>query len=183
MMAATQMDNLPEFSPAVGHSDYEDSQDDFGYAGRGRRGCCFWFPCFGPGRSVTLWERISTTPASEKEDDIGWGWEWWDKGLDTFKKVREWSELVAGPKWKTFIRRFNKGRGGMKPAGANGGKFHYDPSSYALNFDEGPGHNGYPVEDDDRLFRDFSSRYASIPLTAKPSFVEVGKDISAVSGS
>ncbi|KAG6437180.1 hypothetical protein SASPL_102091 [Salvia splendens] len=33
---------------------------------------------------------------------------WWSDGVEAFKKVREWSELVAGPKWKTFIRRFYK---------------------------------------------------------------------------
>lgn len=87
--------------------------------------------------------------------------------MDAFKKVREWSELVAGPKWKTFIRRCSKNR--PKP-----GKFQYDPLSYALNFDEGHGQNGN-LEDEDRVFRDFSSRYASIPMSAKSS-MDLGKD-------
>lgn len=80
------------------------------------------------------------------------------------KKAREWSEIVAGPKWKTFIRRFNKT-----------GKFRYDPLSYALNFDNGwQGQNGQ-MQDDDQVFRDFSSRYAAIPFSIKVS-TELGND-------
>ena len=47
--------------------------------------------------------------------------------------AREWSELVAGPRWKTFLRRFGRAhRGGAaRPA-----KHQYDPVSYALNFDD-----------------------------------------------
>ncbi|PPS03054.1 hypothetical protein GOBAR_AA17630 [Gossypium barbadense] len=51
--------------------------------------------------------------------------------------------------------------------GNGGGKFHYDPLSYALNFDEGPGGNGN--YDDDYFKRNFSYRYATLPLSTKPS--------------
>ena len=78
-------------------------------------------------------------------------------------KVREWSELVAGPKWKTFIRRFNRA-----PARA---KFNYDPCSYALNFDQGEGQNG--EFDDGGVFRDFPSRYAAVP--AQGSLLKDGR--------
>ncbi|XP_031107302.1 uncharacterized protein LOC116011989 [Ipomoea triloba] len=132
-----------------------DENDDFEELALRRRGCCLWLPCFGR-RPAGAWERIPTSE-SYKED-------WLGKSTSALKKVREWSELVAGPKWKTFIRRFNKHR--SKPV-----KFQYDPVSYALNFDEQSGNN----LDDGHLPRDFSSRYASIPATAK-SPMDLGKD-------
>ncbi|KAK4346319.1 hypothetical protein RND71_032658 [Anisodus tanguticus] len=122
-----------------------------------KRGCCFWFPSFRCG--LTVWERVSTSDQKEEPN-------WWDKGINAVMKVREWSELVAGPKWKTFIRRFNKNR-------SKTNKFNYDPLSYSLNFDDGPGVNDQ--SEDDRLFRDFSSRFASIPISAKSS-MDLGKD-------
>ncbi|KAL3526436.1 hypothetical protein ACH5RR_011092 [Cinchona calisaya] len=157
--------NIPVFSPTDSAESDEELQEELAFTNR--RGCCFWFPCFGSGHSDTVWERISTTPAKEETSS----WDWWDKGLNALKKIREWSELVAGPKWKTFIRRFKKSRG-FKTAGA---KFQYDPFSYSLNFDEGPGPNGLFIDDDDSLYRDFSSRYASIPVTAN-SFVGGGRN-------
>lgn len=174
MMAANNnnISSIPEFSSTETDSD-EEMQEELAFANR--RGCCFWLPCFGSGQSDTIWERISTTP--EKEDTSRWSWDWWEKGLNALKKVREWSELVAGPKWKTFIRRFNKSRG-LK----GGARFQYDPVSYALNFDEGQGPNGLLVGDDDRFYRDFSSRFASIhgSVTAAKSFAaEAGKDGTA----
>ncbi|KAL0461678.1 UNVERIFIED_CONTAM: hypothetical protein Slati_0055400 [Sesamum latifolium] len=111
------------------------------------RGCCsfFRFPCF----KSKKWERISTL---EREQEVSGSGSLWGKGIQAVKKVREWSELVAGPKWKTFIRRFKKTPSRPKP-----GKFQYDPFSYALNFDESS------QFEDERIFRDFSSRYAAIP--------------------
>uniref|UniRef100_A0A5B7BUC9 NHL domain-containing protein n=1 Tax=Davidia involucrata TaxID=16924 RepID=A0A5B7BUC9_DAVIN len=142
----------------------EDEMQEIAFA---KRGCCFWIPCIGVGAaerspstagstSSTWWERIRT---AEKEES----WCWWSNG---WKNVKVWSELVAGPRWKTFIRRFNKNRVG-------GGKFHYDPLSYALNFDDGPGQNGHL--DEDYAYRDFSIRYASIPASAKSS-MDLGKE-------
>ncbi|CAN4079267.1 unnamed protein product [Withania somnifera] len=114
-----------------------------------KRGCCFCFPSFSSGRSV--WERVSTSDQKEEPH-------WWDKGLNAIMKVREWSELVAGPKWKTFLRRFSKNRSKTI-------KFNYDPLSYSLNFEDGP--RVTDQSEDDRILRDFSSRFASIPVSAK----------------
>lgn len=132
------------------------STDDLEQPAFFRRGCCcFWtLPCYNSRKSKD-WERISTSENYEQHDGSVYQ-SWWGQGIEAFKKVREWSELVAGPKWKTFIRRFNKA-----PARAKSGKFQYDPFSYALNFDQGPGQNGQ--FEDDGVFRDFPARYAAIP--------------------
>lgn len=82
-------------------------------------------------------------------------------------KVREWSELAAGPRWKTFIRRFSRSRSGGSRHAA--GKYQYDPLSYALNFDEG--HNGDFGDDGYDGLRNFSTRYA-----APPPFKSVSSD-------
>ncbi|GKC04647.1 hypothetical protein Tco_0996257 [Tanacetum coccineum] len=66
------------------------------------------------------------------------------------KSVKEYSELVAGPKWKNFIRRFSK-----KPK-TRSHAYQYDPQSYALNFNDGLDIH----EDDDLLPRSFSTRFA-----------------------
>ncbi|KAG6390784.1 hypothetical protein SASPL_148529 [Salvia splendens] len=67
------------------------------------RCCCVWtFPCYGTPKPKNL-ERISPSETEHHDGDRSW-----TDGVEAFKKVREWSELVAGPKWKTFIRRFNK---------------------------------------------------------------------------
>lgn len=138
-----------------------DLNDDVSELMFAKRGCCSWIPCFGAERSSTVgsvwWQRMRPV---ENDDP------WWSRG---WKKVREWSEIVAGPKWKTFIRRFNKNR-----AFKQTGKFNYDEFSYSLNFDEGPGQNGH-FDDDDILHRDFSSRYASVPASAKSS-MDLGKE-------
>lgn len=133
-------------------------------------GCCFCFPCFYSRRSssvgLTWWERIH-----------GNDHPWCARGITAFKKIREWSELVAGPKWKTFIRRFNRNsRGSGSGHNRHGRKFQYDPLSYALNFDEGPGgQNGnFDDENDDYGgFRDFSTRYAS--ASGRPLAMEAAR--------
>lgn len=126
---------------------------------RSRRRGCFSLPCFdrpsaSPSVGLTWWQRIR--PA-----EISSGNSLWSRGVGAVMKIREWSELVAGPRWKTFIRRFNRNRSGGKHA-----NFQYDPLSYAMNFDEGPAHSGdFTPEGDDvdgyyYSSRNFSSRYA-----------------------
>ena len=122
----------------------------------GRRGC-FCFPCFRDRRPPSTavgsvwWERVSTVRLSDRR--------WWSRGVTALRKVREWSEIVAGPKWKTFIRRLNRN----SRTASGSGKFQYDPLSYSLNFDEGQGYNGNldaaEEEEEQAVFRDFSSRY------------------------
>ncbi|XP_076937218.1 uncharacterized protein LOC143604706 [Bidens hawaiensis] len=63
------------------------------------------------------------------------------------KSLKEYSELVAGPKWKNFIRKFSRR--------TKTTQFQYDLQSYALNFNNGDDH-----EDDDLLPRSFSTRFA-----------------------
>ncbi|KAG6412215.1 hypothetical protein SASPL_124886 [Salvia splendens] len=126
---------------------------------RSRRRGCFSLPCFDRLRSdssgaTTWWQRMRS------------------RGVGAVMKIREWSELVAGPKWKTFIRRFNRNRSG----GGKHANFQYDPLSYAMNFDEGPGGQtgdfAKEGEDADGYYyasRNFSSRYAK-------GSMDMGKD-------
>lgn len=132
--------------------------------------CSFCFTCcFGSRHRSAVagfawWERVrATSSLSESHSEPATGSpaarRWWSPGATAFMKVREWSELVAGPRWKTFIRRFNRSRSGVSRHAP--GKYQYDPLSYALNFDEG--HNGdFDDEGYDGL-RNFSTRYAAAP--------------------
>ncbi|XP_051204048.1 uncharacterized protein [Lolium perenne] len=89
---------------------------------------------------------------------------WWRRGVDALMKVREWSELVAGPRWKTFIRSFRRGH--HRHAGAGGGrKLNYDALNYALNFDEG----ACSPEDGGAEYPDFSARFAAPPGSVRTS--------------
>ncbi|XP_071726819.1 uncharacterized protein [Rutidosis leptorrhynchoides] len=72
--------------------------------------------------------------------------------MNRFKTLKEFSELVAGPRWKNFIRKFSK-----KPRKGNS-PFQYDPESYALNFNNSNG--GINGDDDDMLPSSFSTRFA-----------------------
>ncbi|VVA16933.1 PREDICTED: unknown [Prunus dulcis] len=130
--------------------------------GRTSSRCCFCIPA-----SSAWWERMRANQNNDR---------WWSRGFKAFYKLREWSEIVAGPRWKTFIRRFNRNRsggGGSSGAGRHHGKFQYDPLSYALNFDEGK----EDEDDEDGGFRDFSTRFASLP-PVRSGLPESSKDVA-----
>ncbi|CAL0317249.1 unnamed protein product [Lupinus luteus] len=74
--------------------------------------------------SSQWWKRILENSNINKIE------KWWSQG---FKKLREWTQIVAGPKWINFIRRFDKKRTIS---------LNYDPLSYALNFDDGSNDDG-----------------------------------------
>lgn len=113
--------------------------------------CCFCIP-----RSSVLFHRVpsdETLPESATRPR-----KWWGSAVGALMTVRQWSEIAAGPKWKTFIRRFNR-----NPRPNNHRGFGYDPLSYSLNFDGGDGDTG-PERD-----FGFSTRFVAPPASAKPS--------------
>ncbi|KAI3763126.1 hypothetical protein L1987_53576 [Smallanthus sonchifolius] len=126
-----------------------------------KRRCCFCIPY--------RWQKVrSSSPEHNSEQTL------WSRGIGALKKLREWSEIVAGPRWKTFIRRFNRN----KSFGRQSSKFQYDPLGYALNFDEGPLEHGDSELENEYMVRNFSSRYVSrtkIPITSKTP-IDLGKD-------
>ncbi|XP_073265978.1 uncharacterized protein [Populus alba] len=65
------------------------------------------------------------------------------------KKVKEASEIVAGPKWKTFIRKIGAY---IKKRKQRNNQAQYDAESYALNFDR---------EEDGCVIPGFSSKVAA----------------------
>ncbi|KAJ8504256.1 hypothetical protein OPV22_005142 [Ensete ventricosum] len=125
--------------------------------------CCIWSAPRSSSSSSESWQRMH---AGGSGGGAGDDRRWWRRVVGAVMKVREWSELVAGPRWKTFIRRFNRGRHSGNGGGAwrmGSAKFQYDPLSYALNFDEG--HGGSP-EGNYAGHRDFSARFAAPPASA-----------------
>lgn len=59
---------------------------------------------------------------------------WWKKRA---KKVKEISEFIAGPEWKTLIRRISNSLNEINMKRKSHMQFQYDPQSYRLNFDDG----------------------------------------------
>ncbi|XP_058067498.1 uncharacterized protein LOC131216908 [Magnolia sinica] len=108
-------------------------------------GCFSRFFCCGKRCNIGNNERISLLQGDYRET-------WWG---NRFRQLKEFSELVSGPKWKTFIRRFNchsnhnNNNKNRKP------NFQYDPQSYALNFDGGAD------QEEDEPCRGFSARFVS----------------------
>ena len=71
--------------------------------------------------------------------------------MDKLRKMKETSEVIAGPKWKTFLRKIS---GYGKKQQKN--RFQYDAHSYALNFNSGP-----QSEDEEYLPPSFSTRFSN----------------------
>ncbi|KAL9243159.1 hypothetical protein vseg_017083 [Gypsophila vaccaria] len=177
-MANEELSTTTTTTPQVIHDGDNDVES---FTNNYSSNCCSFFPCFGarpsptrPGlssSSPSVWERLHRTATSENK--------WWAGPLSGLKKAREWSEIMAGPKWKTFIRRFhnnnnnNNKSASTKTTSFGPGKFQYDALSYSLNFDDGQGYNRNLV-DESGYFPDFSSRFASVPSFCRAS-VDFGK--------
>lgn len=126
---------------------YEEEPDSASGCGCG----CGCFRLFGFGRSSHDIERTQLL----REGGRCKGTTWWMKKLDKVKRV---SEVLAGPKWKNFIRKI----GGYCKHKKQRTRFQYDPHSYALNFDGGTG-TGTGTEEDHLL--PFSSRFSAPPVS------------------
>lgn len=149
-----------------------DDTDEMHEALFAKRGCCFLMPCLASSRGRSVWwQRIRTGDRLEPEK------RWWIRG---WRKARQWqwSEVVAGPRWKTFIRRLGRNhcccgcRGGgsegggcvaISPNRSEQGKFRYDPLSYSLNFDDGKQTGQF---EDEFPYRYYSKRFA-LPVSTK----------------
>ncbi|KAJ6812357.1 uncharacterized protein M6B38_149585 [Iris pallida] len=146
------------------HEEDNDAAELATFSSRGC--CCFFIP------TPSSWSRVrssssSSSPTSRSPSGL------WRAGVGALMKVREWSELIAGPRWKTFIRRFNRRspsfNGTIINSGGSGGgqhrrngSFGYDPLSYALNFDDG-GDLRSP-DGESGFYPDFSARFAKPPV-------------------
>jgi hypothetical protein len=144
------------------------------FARGGRRCCCFPWPA--SSSSSSSHQRVGGGAAAAAAEET-----WWQRAVDAVLKVREWSELVAGPRWKTFIRRFGRSGPPARPHHHHfgGRKLNYDALSYALNFDEG---HGASPEGDYTGYRDFSARFVGPPASAKSSMDLGGRDAPPLFG-
>ncbi|KAM7276333.1 hypothetical protein ACFE04_018199 [Oxalis oulophora] len=123
--------------------DYEEVSSSSSYGcGTCLTGLCFWRQ--GNDNSITSGRYL--LPNNQQEEN--WA-------LRKLKSVKEMSEIIAGPKWKNFIRSFSK----KKKASLQ--QFQYDPHSYALNFDDGINRDDdYDNENDEQDSRvPFSARF------------------------
>jgi len=72
--------------------------------------------------------------------------------VEKLRKAKEASEVIAGPKWKTFIRKIS---GYGKKMKQQRNRFQYDEQSYNLNFNSGA------QSEDEGMPYSFSARFAA----------------------
>ncbi|KAI3801780.1 hypothetical protein L1987_29894 [Smallanthus sonchifolius] len=131
--------NVPYTTPIIMEHDQE-GKDIYHHDAAASAGCFRFFCCFDNHHH----DGETAGFLSQNQSRDGWF-------MKRAKSLKEYSVLVAGPKWKNFIRRFS--RRPRTRSNANT-PFMYDPQSYALNFNDGDDH-----EDDDLLPRSFSTRF------------------------
>ncbi|RDX58609.1 hypothetical protein CR513_62061, partial [Mucuna pruriens] len=133
--------------PAANTNAAADADDDAQIAFTKRR--CMSFCCMPsfPSQTTSWWWEDLRSPTCKER--------WWFR---RWKTAREWSEISAAPKWRTFIRRFKNNNINKRHRGS----FRYDPLSYALNFDDGSA-----AVDDGCGYKGFSARFASVPPPPK----------------
>ncbi|KAH8481768.1 hypothetical protein H0E87_029310 [Populus deltoides] len=131
----------PIGSPRMSHEQQGyDRLDDYEQEAYSANGCC----CFG------LFNFNSRRNNEREYDVLNQNGDSRDPWLvRKLKKVKEASEVLAGPKWKTFIRKISAY---IKKKKQRNNQTQYDAESYALNFDR---------EEDDCLIPGFSSRFAA----------------------
>ncbi|CAN0877510.1 hypothetical protein LINGRAHAP2_LOCUS11925 [Linum grandiflorum] len=154
----------PSTIPTFRQHDYDDSlDDDLAAAAAASPSFCLCFPahCFTRRRTINAGPRayFLQTDQDDYPEEHQEG-RWYSGGkrwvVEKLKKAREISEVVAGPKWKNFIRRFSRSAvGSVNTNKKRTAKFQYDPQSYALNFDDGD------ATADDCAYPDFSARFAA----------------------
>ncbi|KAK2358022.1 hypothetical protein QL285_095242 [Trifolium repens] len=120
-------------------SNKEDFEETNGY------GCgCGWLRVF----TAKWWQRRDEE-GKHLLDEGNRGEETWV--MEKLRNMKETSEVIAGPKWKTFIRKIS---GYGKKQQKN--RFQYDAHSYALNFN-----SGAQSEDEEYLPPSFSTRFSN----------------------
>ncbi|GAU11971.1 hypothetical protein TSUD_195950 [Trifolium subterraneum] len=120
-------------------SNKEDFEETNGY------GCgCGWFRVF-----TSQWWQRHDEEGKHLLDEGNKGEETWV--MEKLRNMKETSEVIAGPKWKTFIRKIS-GYGKKQQKH----RFQYDAHSYALNFN-----SGAQSEDDEYLPPSFSTRFSN----------------------
>ncbi|CAA2972152.1 uncharacterized protein LOC111387520 [Olea europaea var. sylvestris] len=145
-MAASQQKQgfISTYSPIIEREHEADDDNDVNKETPSAGGCAFFRSlCFGwNGENEGDESHLLQGGEVEKET-------WLVKKL---KKLKEFSEVVAGPKWKNFIRKIGK----LCNAKKSKTQFQYSPESYALNF------NGEDDDDEEdyHLVHSFSARFA-----------------------
>ncbi|XP_020205846.1 uncharacterized protein LOC109791007 [Cajanus cajan] len=105
---------------------------------------CGCFHCFG----FKKWWQGHDEEGKGLLDNKGTEGESWV--VNKLRKTKEFTEVIAGPKWKTFIRKIS-GYGKRQQRK----RFQYDEHSYALNFNSGA------QSEDEGMPHSFSARFAA----------------------
>lgn len=139
--------STPQENAFLMHSQLEPELEDQGC------GCFRSFRAFTHKHAPNDVDRVRLLPRDRREETESWV-------VRQVKKLREVSELVAGPKWKNFIRKM----GSYFSDNKKRKDFQYDSFNYTLNFDDGNHDN----DDQHGVNLGFSSRFAPPVLNDKP---------------